>query len=147
VGCGEQHQAAAAVEAVELGQQLVEGLLLLVMPAAQRANATGTAEGVQLVDEDDRWCLGAGLLEQVADPCGADTDEHFDELRAGDGEEGYPGLAGHGLGQQGLAGAGWANQQDALGHAPTESAIALGVLEEVDDFLQLLLGLVDTGDI
>ena len=52
VGGGEQHQAGARVEAVELDQQLVERLLLLVV-AAEAAGAARAAERVELVDEDD----------------------------------------------------------------------------------------------
>src|SRR5690606_39793330 len=60
----QQHQTAGGVEAVQLDQQLVEGLFLLVVTAAQRPGATGAAEGVQLVDEDDRRGLGARLRSE-----------------------------------------------------------------------------------
>ena len=44
----------ARIEAVELGQELIERLLLLVVAAGIRADAAGAAERVELVDEDDR---------------------------------------------------------------------------------------------
>ena len=147
VGGGQQHQAAGGVEAVQLDQQLVEGLLLLVVTAAQRPGATGATEGVQLVDEDDRRGLGARLLEQVAHPRGTNADEQLDELRTGDGEERHPGLTGHRARQQGLAGAGRPDQQHALGQPAAEPAVGLGIAQEVDDFLQLVLGLVHPGDV
>ena len=50
-----------------------------VVPAGQRPGTAGAAEGVQFVDEDDRRRPRAGLFEQVADPRGADADEHLDE--------------------------------------------------------------------
>ena len=59
--------------------------------------------------------VGLGLLEQVADPAGADADEHLDEVRAGDRVERHAGLAGDGAGEQRLAGAGRAVEQHALG--------------------------------
>ena len=89
VGGGDQDHAAAYVEAVHLDQQLVQGLLALVVPAAH-AGATVPADGIDLVDEDDRGRVLLGLLEQVADSGGADTDEHLDEVGAGDGVERNP---------------------------------------------------------
>ena len=113
VGGGKQHHALAGVEAVELGEQLVQRLLLLVMAAAHAPGDAGPAQGVELVDEDDAGLGLARLLEQVTHPRGTDADEHLDELGAGDGEEHHPGLAGHSPSQQGLAGARRPHQQDA----------------------------------
>ena len=56
-------------------------------------------------------------------------------------EEAYS-LAGDGLGQQGLAGTGRADEQDALGQLGAELGVLLGVLEVLDDLLQLGLGFV-----
>src|SRR5947207_526242 len=77
--------------------------------------ATVAADGVDLVDEDDGRRAALGLLEQVADPGGADADEHLDEVRTRDGEEGHARLTGDRPGEQRLTGAGRAEQQDALG--------------------------------
>jgi hypothetical protein len=44
------------------------------VPAAE-PRATVPADRVDLVDEDDGRCVRLGLLEEVADPGGADTDE------------------------------------------------------------------------
>ena len=104
VGGGDQDDAALDVEAVHLDEHLVEGLLALVVAAAHAGTAV-PADGVDLVDEDDGRRVGLGLLEQVADPGGADTDEHLDEVRAGDRVERHAGLAGDGPGEQRLAGA------------------------------------------
>ena len=70
-----------AGEAVHLGEDLVEGLLALVVAAEDARAAAGPADGVDLVDEDDRRGDLARLVEQVADPAGADADDHLDELR------------------------------------------------------------------
>ena len=113
VGGGDQDDAALDVEAVHLDEQLVERLLALVVAAAH-AGAAVPADGVDLVDEDDRRGVGLGLLEQVAHPGRADADEHLDEVRAGDRVERHAGLAGDGAGEQRLAGAGRAVEQHAL---------------------------------
>jgi hypothetical protein len=51
------------VEAVHLDEHLVEGLLALVVPAAH-AGAAVAADGVDLVDEDDRGGVLLGLVNR-----------------------------------------------------------------------------------
>ena len=83
VGGRDEDDPAADVEAVHLDEQLVEGLLALVVAAAH-AGAAVAADGVDLVDEDDGGRVLLGLLEQVAHAGGTDADEHLDEVGAGD---------------------------------------------------------------
>ena len=52
VGGAQHDDALAGVKAVQLGQQLVQGLLPLVV-AADAAVVAGLADGVDLVDKDD----------------------------------------------------------------------------------------------
>ena len=146
VGGGDQDDALVGFEAVHLDQQLVQGLLALVVAAAQ-AGAAVAADGVDFVDEDDAGGVLLALLEHVAHAAGADADEHLDEVRAGDGEEGHVGLAGDGAGQQSLTGARRAHQQTALGDLAAEALELLRVAQVFDDLFQFLLGLVDAGDV
>ena len=146
VGGGDEDHAGAGVEAVHLDEQLVERLLALVVAAAE-AGAAVAADGVDLVHEDDRRGGLLGLLEQVAHPAGADADEHLDEVGAGDREERHAGLAGHGPGQQRLAGAGRAVEQHALGDLGADGLEPGRGLEELLDLLELLDGLVAAGDV
>jgi len=87
------------------------------------------------------------LLEQVSDARCADADEHLDELRAGDGEKWHARFARHSAREEGLAGARRPDKKHALRYAGAEAAVLLRILEELDHFLQLRLGLVDAGDI
>src|SRR5439155_13330022 len=87
------------------------------------------AEGVDLVDEHDRRCAGAGLFEQVPDPGRPHADERLHEGRARDGEEGDVGFARDRAGEQGLAGAGWAGHQYATRPARPGPVVAAGVAE------------------
>ena len=146
VGGGDQDDVVLHLEAVHLDQQLVQRLLALVVAAAH-AGAAVAADGVDLVHEDDAGRVLLRLLEQVADAAGADPDEHLDEVRAGDREEGDAGLAGDGAGEQRLAGAGRPVEQDALGDPGAERLELLRVLEELLDLVQLLHRLVDPGDV
>src|SRR5262245_46952948 len=63
----------ARIEAVHLREQLIERLLALLV-AADGALDPDFAERVELVDEDDARRLRFGLLEEIADPRGADAD-------------------------------------------------------------------------
>ena len=137
----DEDDALAAGEAVHLHQQLVQGLLALVVAAAH-AGAALAAHRVDLVDEDDARAVLARLLEQVAHTRGADADEHFHEVRAGDGVERHAGLARHGAGEQGLTGAGRAVQQHAARDLRAQLLVHGGVGEEVHHLVQLVHGLV-----
>ena len=134
----DHHDALGRVEAVHLREHLVERLLALVVAAAE-AGAALAADGVDLVDEDDGRRLLAGRLEEVAHPAGADAHEHLHEVGAADRHEGHAGLAGHGPGDQRLAGSRRADQQDALGDLGADLLEAGRRLEEVDDLADLLL--------
>src|SRR5665647_2306037 len=88
----DQDHVGVGVEAVHLDEHLVKRLLALVVAAAE-AGAAVPADGVDLVDEDDRRGVLLGLVEQVAHPGRADADEHLDEVRTGDRVERHAGLA------------------------------------------------------
>ncbi len=115
--------------------------------AAAETGAAMAADRIDFVDEDDAGRVLLALFEHVAHPAGADADEHLDKVGTGDGEERHIGLAGDGAGQQGLAGAGRPDQQQALGDLAAEALEFLRILEEFDDFLEFLLGFVDAGDV
>ena len=146
IGRGDQDHAFIGLEPVHLDEKLVQSLFALIIAAANTGTARA-ANGIDLVDEDDAGRILLGLFEHVADAAGADTDEHFNEVRTGNREEGHIGLAGDGAGQQGLAGTRRANEQNALGDLAAEALEFARILEEFDDFLQLFLGFIDTGDI
>ena len=146
VGGGDQDDAFVRLEAVHLDQQLVQGLLALVVSAAE-AGAAMAADGVDFVDEDDAGGVLLALLEQVADAACAHADEHLHEVRTGDAEERNVGFAGNGARQQGLAGSRRPDQQHALGNASAELLELLRLAQELDDFLQLFLGFIHAGDV
>ena len=140
---GDEDHAALDVEAVHLDEQLVERLLALVVTAAE-AGAAVPADGVDLVDEDDRRGVRLGLLEEVTDPGGTDTDEHLDEVGTGDRVERHARLARDGAREQRLAGTGRAVEQHALGDLGADGLELRRLLEELLDLVELLDGLVRT---
>ena len=98
VGGGDDDHVGLVVEAIHLDQDLVKGLFALVVTAAQTGSALA-ADGIDLVDKDDRRRGGLGFLKQVSHAARPHSDEHLHELRAGYVEERHAGLAGHGAGQ------------------------------------------------
>jgi len=146
VGGGNGNDAGVAIETVHLDQDLVDGLLPLIV-AAGETGTTLTTDGIDLIDEDDAGSILLGLAEDVTDTGGTDTHEHLDELGTRDGDEGNAGLTSDGLGQEGLTGTRRSVQDDTTGDAASIGRIHLGLLEEVDDLGKLKLGTVATGDV
>src|SRR5437764_742011 len=105
---------------------------LLVRAASRAASLTRFSRSAP-----EKGGVLLALREQVARPAGADADEHLDEVRTADAEEGDPRLAGDGAREQRLAGARRAHQQYALGDAAAQLGELLRILEELDDLLQL----------
>ena len=141
---GDNDDLLAVVEAVKLDEELVQRLVVLAVEAGA---ATARSDSVELVDEDDRRRVSAGALEELADARSAKTGEHLHEGRSALRVERRPGGMGDRLREQRLAGAGRAVEQDALRHAGAKLREALGIPEEVDDFLQLGRGVVDARDV
>ena len=116
------------------------------MSAAQ-ASATMPPDRVNLVDEDDGGRFGFGALEQIADAAGAHADEHLDEFRAGNAEEGHARFPGDSARHQRLAGAGRSYHQHALGHARAQADELLRLLEKFDNLFEVFLRFFGAGDV
>ena len=114
---------------------------------AAEAGATLAADRVNFVDENDCFPHATSLLEEISDSARADTDKHFHEVRTGDAEESNPCLTCDRSGEQGLAGSGWADEEDALRNPGANFCEPLRHPKEVDNFGDFLLHPVVTGDI
>ncbi len=87
------------------------------------------------------------LLEQLADPRGPEPHEHLDELARVQREERHVRLARHRPREERLAGAGRPDEQEAARDPPAQRAVPSRAPEEVDDLDELVLGLIDAGDV
>ncbi len=83
VGRGHQNHALVRFEPVHFHQQLIQGLLALVMTTAE-TRAAMAAHRVNFVDEDDAGGVLLALLEQIAHAAGAHAHKHLHEIRTGD---------------------------------------------------------------
>src|SRR6056297_338642 len=79
VGRGDNDNAFVAFKTVHLNQQLVQGLLTLVVATAH-AGTTMATDRVNFVDKDDARALLLGLLEHVANAGRTHTHEHLNEV-------------------------------------------------------------------
>ena len=126
--------AIVGIEAVHLDQQLVQGLLALIVTAAETCAAL-TAHRVDLIDEDDGRHRLFGFFKQVAHTGGTDADVHLDEIGTGNRVERHTGLTGTGTGQQRFAGTRRADKQYAVRNARAEGVELARGLQELNDLL------------
>ena len=80
VGGRHEDHALLRVEPVHLGEQLIQRLLAFVVTSHDRTHATGLAERIEFVDEDDARRVGLGLREEVAQTM-AEPGDVEDEIR------------------------------------------------------------------
>ena len=131
-------------EPIELVEQLEHGSLDLGVAGSA---ATGLADGVDLVHEDD--CGGglAGHDEQFTDHAGTLADVLLHKLGTGHTDEGAVGVVGDGTGQEGLPGTGRAVKEDTLGLGDAETVEQLGMFDgELDDLLDFHHLLLEAAD-
>jgi len=145
VGGGDEDDAFVRVEPVHLDQELVERLLALVVPAAETGAALA-ADGVDLVDEDQAGRVLFPLVEKVRTleaPTPTNISTKSEPLIEKKGTSASPATARASRVSRFPA--------PRRGGRPWDAAAQLleaaGVLEEVDDFLELFLGFIDTGDV
>src|SRR3990172_10081049 len=79
VGGGDYYDALVGLESVHLDEELVQGLLPLVVASA-KASAPVATDRVYLVYEYYAGRVLLALNKQVPDPGRADADEHLDEI-------------------------------------------------------------------
>src|SRR5690606_20115124 len=141
VGGRDDDDTIVRLKTIHLYQQLVERLLALVVTTAQ-PGTTVTADGVDLINEDDARRMLFSLLEHVAHTAGADTDKHLHKVRTGNGEERHLGLTRHGLGQQRLTGTRRAYHQHATRNTPTQALEFARIAQKLHQLADFFLGLV-----
>ena len=147
VGGRDHDDAFVRVEAVHLDQQLVQRLLALVVPAAE-PRAAMAADGVDLVDEDDARRVALALLEEIAHAATRRRRRTSRRSPSRDIEKnGTPASPATAFASSVLPEPGGPEQQRALRDPPAQPLELLRLLQELDDLLQLLLGLVAAGDV
>ena len=138
VGCADHDDVVASLHAIEKSQELgYHPALDLTGDVLALGRDT-----VELVNEDDRWGVGGGLVENLAELLLALPVVLRDNLRAVDRSEVGFGFVGDRLGDQGLAGPGWAMEQYAPRRVDSETPEQDGVLQREFNHLTNLLQLL-----
>src|SRR5262249_880915 len=104
------------------------------------AMAAVTAYGVNFVDKNDARPGFLSLLEHVANARGADADKHLHEIRAADGKKRHVRFTSDGARQQSFTRARRPDHQHALGNTATEFLKFFWIAQELDQFLNFVLG-------
>src|SRR5438132_2270311 len=144
VGSSHNDDPLRSIEAVHLGQQLIERLFSFVIAENPSAPAcTRFSDCIQFIDKDDARSLLLGLFKQISDAGSANADEHLDEFRAGDGEERNASFAADSFCKQSLARTGWPYKKHSFRNSSAKLLVLPRLLEEVDHFHQFGLGFVD----
>ena len=145
VGSGKDDDTTVGAETIHLGEEGIQSVLTLIVATHGRVLATSSTYGINLIDEDDARSFLLSLTEEVANTRGTDADKHFHEVGTAHGEEWYLCLACYSLGKEGLTCSRRTYQQGSLWNLTTEVGVFLWVLEEIDDFLNLLFGTLLSG--
>ena len=135
---GKDNYALVYRKAVHLHQQLVEGLLTLIVSAA-KARASLAAYSVDFVDENNCGSKLLCVCKQVAYAAGAHAYEHLHKVGTGNGEEGNPRFACYGLCKESFTCARRTHQQAAFGYAGAHLGKALGGAHKLNNLPQLFL--------
>ena len=87
------------------------------------------------------------MFKKISYTTCANTYKHFHKITSAETKERNLGFTCHCFCEQGLTGARRSNQQNALGDPATQFLEFLRLAQELDDLLQLFLGLVDAGHV
>lgn len=145
IGRTNDHDVIVRLEAVHLGQDLVEcgaARTALTLPAALPSQQT-----VDLVDEDKAGGILASFSEELSDASSTHAHVHLVEVGAGRVDEVAVGLACDRPCKQCLASSWLTQKHDSLEELRALLLILLGVLDDLDYILNLVLDLVDAFDV
>ena len=139
VCCRKADYSGVGAKAIHLCKELVEGILPLVVGAEAHVLASGAANCIYLIYEDNARGLLLCLLEEVAYPGGAHSHKHLHKVGAGDGEEWNICLSCHRFGKQCLSGSRRAYQQRTLRNLSSQCRIFLWIAQKIHNLHNLYL--------
>ena len=122
-------------------------MLAFVRCARIASAASFLADRVDFVDKHDARRVLPRLGEEIAHSLGAHACVQFDKIRAAHIQKRNACFACRRFREQRLAGTGRPGEQSALGNASSDVEVFLLVFEEVDEFHDFRLGLVDASDV
>ena len=131
------------VEAIHFNQQRIQGLLALVIPAAETRTAL-TTHCVDFINKHNTGRVLAALFKHIAHASRADAHEHFNKIRSADRKERHVRLPRHRFCEQGLTGSRRAHHQHPFRNPTANRLKLLRVLQEINHFPDFLLRFIAT---
>ena len=116
------------------------------MPTAKTGTSL-TANGIDLVDKDDRRGYLLGLFKQVTHTAGTNTHVQFNKVRTGNGKELHIGLPCHRFGKQRFTRTRRAYEENAFRNPSTHISITLRIFQEVNHFSKFGFFFVTAGNV
>src|SRR6056300_1888482 len=143
VRSSDDHNTSLIIETIHLGQELVNGLLTLVI-GWHISTTTLLTNSINLIDEHDTRLILSCLLEKFAYALGSNTYEHLNEVRGRTLDEGDIGLTSDGSSEEGLTRTWSTSEEGTTRNLSTTSIVAFRFFEEIHNLFELLFGRVDT---
>ena len=146
VGRGNHNHAFIAFKTVHFHQQLVQGLLALIMTAAQTCTAL-TSHRINLINKDNARRMFFRFFKHIAHPRRAHADKHFHKIRTGNGKKRHLRFAGNRPRQQGFARSRRPDHQHAARNLSAQTAEFGGITQKFHHFHHIMLGFIGAGNI
>ena len=143
IGGGNHHHPIAALEAIHCRQKRVDRLLHFAM----RIELAALAKTIDLVNEDNRRSMFAGLPENLSHSLRANPDKHFVEIAAVRAKEMRLSLAGNRSGQHGLSRPWRPHQQNAFREIASQSPVFLRIPQKIHNLSHFRFGFFNSGHI
>jgi hypothetical protein len=135
----QNYHVVCARHSIQFHQQLIQSLHVLLRGRPASARPT-KAYGVELVNKEDARSVCASLSEKIPDTLRPLANEDLDELGRRAKEEGHIRLPRHCASEQRLSCATRPFQQDTLRRLSAERVKGVWIVQELNYFLQFLLG-------
>ena len=127
VGCCNNDHTGIGFKSVHLNQQLVQGLLALIVTAA-RAGTAMTTHCINFIDKNNARRMLFRILEHVTYTRCTNTHKHLNEVGTRDAEERNPSFTGNCLSNKSLTRSRRAVEQNSARNLRTEGLELLGLL-------------------
>ncbi len=134
------------IESVHLGQDLIQGLLTLIMSPSDTRRSL-LPDSIDLIDEYDRRGFLTSFFEKISYTGSTDSDEHLDELRSRNREKWNFRFSGDCTSKESLPGTRRSLKEYATWDLRTKIFVLHRIFEEVDDLDQICFLFVRSCDI
>ena len=143
VCCCHNNDSFIIAKSIHLYQHLVQCLLTFVMTSAH-TGTTFSGNCIDLIDEDNTWCMQLCFRKQITYTGCSDADKHFHKIRTGNTEKRNTCLTCNRFCKQCFSGSRRSYQQDSFGNTCSYLKIFFRFFQKFYDFLQIFFFFLQT---